>query len=107
MNLSGKYIDLWTRKRNSIENKLKIAETKQLLKLTPEEFRNTGNRVKSNYMFNLEYKDGIICNNISGSAVARDLSKVLESSTEILELLKNGHYKINLDSKFHLWIEKK
>lgn len=101
----GKYTDLWTKHRTAITEKLKNADNKQSIQLNSKDFNNVGNR--SNYSFNLEYKNGIVNNNISGSAVARDLAKVLENSTEIKEILKGEHFKIRLDKEFYLWIEKK
>lgn len=102
---SGKYIDLWTRQRASIKDKLKNTMIKQSIQLNSEEFRNVGKR--SNYSFNLEFENGIVSNNIGGSAVARDLANVLETSTEINEILKTGNFKINMDRRFCLWIQRK
>lgn len=105
MSSAGKYIDLWTKKRETIKEKLKVSQTKQSLQLSSDEFNRVGNR--QNYSFNLEFVNGIVSNDIGGSAVARDLAKVLESSAEIREILKVGHFKINMDRQFCLWIEKK
>lgn len=105
MSLVGKYIDLWTKKRELIKKKLKVSQIKQSLQLSSDEFNHVGNR--QSYSFNLEYVNGIVSNDIGGSAVARDLAKVLESSAEIREILKVGHFKINMDRQFCLWIEKK
>lgn len=102
---SGKYTDLWTKQRISIKDKLGNSTTKQSIQLNSEDFNKVGNR--SNYSFNLEFVNGIISNNIGGSAVARDLAQVLENSNEIKEILKTGHYKINMDRQFCLWIERK
>jgi len=107
MSSQGKYIDLWTKKRNRIEEKLKVAAIEQSIQLNYEEFENVGDRAKNNYTFNLEFNNGTVCNNVGGSAVARDLAKVLENSENIRELLKTGHYKFNLDRNFNLWIKKK
>lgn len=104
MKTSGKYIDLWTNQRQSIKNKLAKISTKQFIQLNEEDFQKVGNR--SSYSFNLEYQNGIVVNNIKGSAVARDLACVLESSIEIKNILKEGHYKINMDTNYCLWIQK-
>lgn len=101
-NISGKYTDLWVKQRATITNKLRSSEIKQSIQLNSEDFNNVGNR--SNYSFNLEYKNGFVNNNISGSAVARDLAKILENSTEIKEILKEKDFKINMDKNFCLWI---
>jgi hypothetical protein len=105
MSTAGKYIDLWTKRREQIKKMLKVSQTKQSLQLSSEEFKRVGNR--QSYAFNLEFLNGTVSNNIGGSAVARDLAKVLENSAEIREILKVGHFKINMDRQFCLWIEKK
>ncbi len=102
---SGKYTDLWSKQRTSIQDKLKNAKTKQSIQLNSEDFNEVGNR--SNYSFNLEFLNGIVSNNIGGSAVARDLAQVLANSKEIKEILKTGHFKINMDRQFCLWIGRK
>lgn len=105
MSSSGKYIDLWTKQRTTIKNKLENALTKQSIQLNPEEFKKVGNR--ASYSFNLEFNNGVVANNVDGTAVARDLAKVLENSTDIKEILKEGHFKINMDRRYCLWIQKK
>jgi plasmid maintenance system killer protein len=102
---SGKYTDLWTKQIKFIKDKLNDATTKQSIQLNSEDFNKVGNR--SNYSFNLEFVNGIVRNNIGGSAVARDLAQVLENINEIKEILKTGHYKINIDRQFCLCIERK
>ena len=103
--LSGKYTDLWIKQKIAIHDKLKNATTKQSIQLNSEDFDKVGNR--SNYSFNLEFLNGVVSNNIGGSAVARDLAQVLKSSKEINDILKAGHFKINMDRQFCLWIERK
>lgn len=105
MSSSGKYIDLWSKQRSPIKDKLENASTKQSIQLNPEEFKKVGNR--ASYSFNLEFENGIVVNNVDGTAVARDLAKVLENSNDIKEILKEGHYKINMDRRYCLWIQKK
>ena len=104
MKTSKKYIDLWIAKRKEIKNRLKTASGKKLIQLNSDDFRKVGNRKK--YSFNLEFRDGIVSNNIGGSAVARDLAAVLINSLEIKNILKSGHFKIRMDKEFILWIEK-
>lgn len=102
---SGKYIELWTKQRVSLNDKLKNNTIKQSIQLNSKDFNKVGNR--KNYSFNLEFKNGTVINNISGSAVARDLAKVLEASDSIKETLRTGHFKIHMDKHFSLWIERK
>ena len=59
------------------------------------EFSKVGNR--KSYSFSLEMAQGRVSNNISGSAVARDLAGVLTGSSLVMQFLKAGTYKINMD----------
>ncbi len=106
MRTSEKYINIWINKKESIYKKLLISSKKQSIQLKKIDFENVGNRIISEYSFNLEFKNGVVYNDISGTAVARDLAKVLLNSTKINELLKEGCYKINMDRQFCLWINK-
>lgn len=105
MSNSGKYIHLWTKKREAIKCCLVSQINRKSIQLNSEEFKIVGNR--KNYIFNLTYINGVISNNISRSAVARDLATVLDKSDEIKTILKNGNFKINMDKNYCLWIEKK
>ena len=60
----------------------------------------------SEVVVNLEFDDGIVSNNISGSAVARDLAGVLARSSIIKSVLNNGYFKFKMDQNFNLWISK-
>lgn len=99
------YIDLWARHRESIKEALKKAEDKPSIQLRGQEFEDAGNR-GSGYQFNLEFKDGKVVKNMRGNAVSRDLRKILLDSDEIEEILKSGHFKINMDKKFYLKISR-
>ena len=105
MNTSGKYIDLWTKKRSEIFKRMNLASPKELLQLNSEEFENVGKR--KSYSFNLQFENGKVCNNIEGSAVARDLVNVMVNSPEIMKLINSNSYNIKLDKDFCLLIQKK
>lgn len=100
----GKYIDLWTKKRSAILEMIANAEEIQSMQLSNEEFKLVGKR--ADYSFNLEILNGSVSNNIDGSAVARDLAKVLERSNEVNSQLNKGHYKFRMDRNFCLWVSK-
>lgn len=104
MSEQNKYLDLWSDKRNLIKEKLKIAQNLQSIQLSSSEFKTVGNR--KDYSFNLEFENGRVKNDISGSAVARDLAKVLEGAPDVKAVLNSGHFKINMDKNFCLWIQK-
>jgi len=101
------YNDLWKKYLPVIRIFLKKStEESQTLKLFKHEFEVVGDREKAGYQFNLELNKGVVANNISGSAVARDLRDVLHEDQSARNLLKEGHYKINLDTAFVLHITK-
>ena len=104
---SGKYIEIWGKQREAIQEALQNGFDRNFLQLNPADFKKVGDRGKSGYSFNLEYKNGMVYNNIGGTAVARDLAKVLESSPGIMKILNTGHFKIKMDKNFCLCIERK
>lgn len=106
MNDSNIYIPLWQKYRPVILSKMKAAlESVQEYPLTKHEFEAIGDRTSSGYSFNLEIKNGILQNNIDGTAVARDLYAVLKSSETAIALMKTATFKINLTKDFKLTIQ--
>lgn len=99
----NKYTALWQSYINQIHRKLTDSNEPQTIQLDKDKFAKVGNR--KSYSFNLEYKNGVVNNNIGGSAVARDLDKVISKSEAIKSILKNGYCKINLDKNFVLHIQ--
>ncbi len=79
-----------------------VAIRKLSIQLSQEDFKKVGNR--QSYSFNLEFSDGIVVNDIGGSAVARDLARVLEQSENFNKNLKDMHVKFRMDKGFVLWI---
>lgn len=77
----------------------------QTYALYKHEFEALGNRTQSEYSFNLEIKNGVVHNNIGGSAVARDLLEVLRNSVAAQQLMKEHFFKINLNNEFVLTIQ--
>ncbi|WP_428236539.1 hypothetical protein [Gracilimonas sp.] len=63
-----------------------------------------GNR--KDYSFNIQFKGPDVANNLSGSAVARDLANVILNDTEMRSLLNGGSYKIRMDKDFVLQVLK-
>lgn len=106
MNDSNIYIPFWQKYRPVILSKMKAAlESAQEYPMSKHEFEAIGDRTSSGYSFNLEIKNGILQNNIDGTAVARDLHAVLKSSETAKALLKNTSFKINLSKEFKLTIQ--
>ena len=100
------YVGLWGKYRPVILTKMKLAfENPQEYKLSKHEFEAIGDRLSSGYSFNLEIRDGKVTNNIGGTAVARGLFEVLNTSDTAKILMKKNHIKITLSKEFVLRIQ--
>ena len=106
MQQSNIYLPLWQKYKPAILiNMRKAIESVQYYQLTKHEFEVFGDRGLSGFCFNLEIKNGKINNNIEGSAVARDLFEVLNSSRTAKELMLKNSFKISLTSDFKLIVK--
>jgi hypothetical protein len=97
-----KYVDIWEYVTPKIFEEIKKQDSVEI-HLNESIFRLVGNR--KSYSFNLEFINAEVSNNISGSAVARDLARVLRDNTEFLKHSKGKRIKINMDSYFVLHIQ--
>jgi len=105
---SNIYLPLWQKYRLVIISKMIMAiESTQEYPLFKHEFEAIGERISSGYAFNLEIKNGILQNNIDGTAVARDLYEVLKGSESAKAIMKSNNFKINLTKDFKLIIQTK
>ena len=100
----GKYSNIWRNTLPAISEILDSSESQGSIELNSKDFELAGNR--KSYSFNLEFDNGIVSNNISGSAVARDLAAELTSSSFIKSVLNNSYFKIRMDKNFTLRISK-
>ena len=100
----GKYLNIWQNQLLTISEILGSSESLGSIVLNAHDFALVGNR--KSYSFNLEFNDGIVSNNISGSAVARDLAEVLSTSSSVKSILKTGYFKFQMDKNFTLTISK-
>ena len=100
----GKYSNIWQNTLSEISKILGNSESSGSIELSSKDFALAGDR--KDYSFNLEFDDGIVSNNISGSAVARDLAAELTSSSFTKSVLNNGYFKFRMDKNFTLWISK-
>jgi|TARA_B100000959_G_C14934095_1_gene604952 hypothetical protein len=100
----GKYTNIWQNTISAISDMLNSENPNGCIELNSRDFAKVGNR--KNYSFNIEYDGGSVSNNLSGSAVARDLAAVISRSNSVKAVLKNGHYKIRMDKNFALWVSK-
>ncbi len=105
MKESNIYIPLWEKYKPAIVGKMKLAISEsQEFQLSKHEFEAIGDRSSCGYSFNLEIKNGVLANDISGTAVARDLLEVLKNSKTSKDLIQNNHVKINFSKDFILKI---
>ena len=100
----GKYSNIWRNQLLTISEILGSSESSGSIVLNAKDFALVGNR--KSYSFNLEFDDGVVSNNISGSAVARDLAAVLSTSSSVKSILKTGCFKFQMDKNFTLRISK-
>ena len=100
----GKYSNIWRNSLSEISEILGSSGSSGSIELSSKDFALAGDR--KNYSFNLEFDDGIVSNNISGSAVARDLAAELSNSSSVKSILKTGYFKFRMDNNFTLWISK-
>jgi hypothetical protein len=96
-----KYEDLWKMALPQIIEILK-SQSNGEFELRKEYFDQVGNR--KSYSFNLELKDGRVVNNIGGSAVARDLARVMLDNNDVKTTLKGRHVKIRMDKQYTVYI---
>ena len=84
-----KYLQTWKKYIPVIRLYLKKSVTEdQQFKLNITDFESAGDRGKSGYTFNLQMENGKVTNNISGSAVARDLFELLKADEVIKAFLQ-------------------
>ena len=83
----NKYIDIW---KACLPFILKViyCGKQDNLDLPAKLFWAVGDRAKSGYDFNLEYKEGKQVLSTSGSAVARDMEKILMASSEFISWIR-------------------
>lgn len=103
---TGKYLSLWKKYLPVIRIKLKQSlKAGQSLQLQKHEFFSVGDRKPEHYTFNLEIQNGQVINDISGTAVARDLFYVLKEDQVLKEYFKYRKVKINMGKIFILMFE--
>jgi hypothetical protein len=101
-----KYLTTWKRYIPVIRLHLKRSLTEeQSFKLNITDFESAGDRGKSGYTFNLTMENGKVTNNVSGSAVARDLYEALKDDEAIKAFLQERHVKMSVGKSFVLSIK--
>jgi hypothetical protein len=101
-----KYLTIWKKYIPVIRLHLKKSLVQeQQFKLNITDFEAAGDRGKSGYTFNITMENGKVTNNISGSAVARDLFEALKSDDAIKDMLANKSIKMSVGKSFVLSIK--
>ena len=80
-------------------------KTRNALFSNMSDFESAGDRGKSGYTFNIQMENGKVTNNISGSAVARDLYEALKGDETIKAMLQDKSVKISVGKTFMLSIK--
>ena len=101
-----KYLSTWKKYAAVIRLLLKKSSTEeQTLLLNKTDFESAGDRSKAGYTFNLQMENGKVTNNISGSAVARDLYETLKTDETMKQFLQNKSVKMSVGKSFVLTIK--
>ncbi|HTE00415.1 MAG TPA: hypothetical protein VK668_14075 [Mucilaginibacter sp.] len=101
-----KYLQTWKKYIPVIRLHLKKSVTEeQQFRLNITDFESAGDRGKSGYTFNLQLENGKVTNNISGSAVARDLYESLKTDDLIKAFMQEKSIKISVGKSFMLTIK--
>jgi len=100
------YLQTWKKYLPVIRLHLKRSlNEEQSFKLNITDFESAGDRGKSGYTFNLQMENGKPTNNISGSAVARDLYEALKADEATKAILQGRSVKISVGKSFMLNIK--
>jgi hypothetical protein len=101
-----KYLTTWKRYMPVIRLHLKKSLNEdQQFKLNITDFESAGDRGKSGYTFNINMENGKVTNNISGSAVARDLFEAIKEDEAVKAMLLDRNVKISVGKSFVLSIK--
>lgn len=101
-----KYLTTWRKYIPVIRLHLKRSLNEdQTFKLNITDFESAGDRGKSGYTFSLAMENGKVTNNISGSAVARDLYEALKTDDTIKDFIQDKNIKISVGKTFMLSIK--
>lgn len=100
------YSDIWKSQSVAFKNFLETDVHRAEVQLREQDFQRASIRGRKSFSFNLVLENGKASNNISGSAVARDLEEYLTEHVLFRKLLADKHVKINLTGDFMLQMQK-
>src|SRR5258708_30924837 len=93
------YIPVWKKYLEKIRSAC-IVGVGQGFPIPARYFKSAGNRKR--YGFKLEIKNGKVVNDISGSAVARDLAFLLLENGDSKKLMARKHFFVRMSDAFYL-----
>lgn len=96
------YIEIWRKYLHIILSAIKCKH--KIMSLDRSLFESEGNRKNSGYSFRLDIVNGIVPRK-NGSAVARDLKKVLDESSDFKRLADEKNITIRLNSNFEMIVQ--
>jgi len=74
--------------------------------LDSQAFESAGERKSSGYSFRMDFREAQVSpGQIKGTAVARDLERVIRRDAEALSLLHRGHFVIRMSKDFVLSVQ--
>ncbi|WP_316828598.1 hypothetical protein [Pedobacter miscanthi] len=94
------YFPIWKKRLGDILDLSEHYSSASSIQLSQSHFDEVGNR--RDYSFNLILVNGQAVNDISGSAVARDLASVIAENTDAMARLRNRTIRINMNQHFTL-----
>lgn len=98
-----KYEVIWKRVIPMIKECLTSGKDFSSMQLTKSQFDAAGNR--KSYSFNIQYQNGKLMNSLDGSAVARDLDRMIIGNAEYKQLLKGKSVKLAMGKDFVFKVE--
>lgn len=96
------YEPIW--QKHMPEILLELAKSRpSAISLNASDFHEAGDRKR--YVFKLDLEKNTLTNNIKGSAVARDLLRVLQRNEKFNEFAQSRHLVFRMDKDFKLYID--
>lgn len=97
------YTAVWQKALPDLLDLFQIRSDTCSIALDRSAFQHAGNR--KSYAFRLELLDGKCINDITGSAVARDLDNLIRNNQQAQKLLKGQHVAISLGRSFRITMQ--
>lgn len=100
---ANKYISIWEETLPEILVAIENGKQNFSIDMIEDDFKAVGNR--KSYRFRLQTENGVVTNNIDGTAVARDLYDVLYASSSFMKLAKGKRIVLKMGVEYKLIVE--